>query len=129
MIPEPNSGCWLWLGATSQGYGHVRQGGRLWTAHRYAYVYAGHDEVPGLVIDHLCRTTLCVNPAHLEQVTYAENLRRGDKPEGQSRKTHCPRGHEYSDENTYRTPRNERVCRECYRAHWRAWNARKKAAC
>ena len=45
-------------------------------AHRYSLVLAGHTLTAGLTIDHLCRVRLCVNPAHLEEVTYGENLRR-----------------------------------------------------
>jgi NUMOD4 motif/HNH endonuclease len=48
--------------------------------------------------------------------TYADNrqdmLRHGKHPN--SRKTHCPRGHEYTPENTYRSSaRGGRGCREC----------------
>jgi hypothetical protein len=46
-------------------------------AHRLAN---GHFVGPipnGLVIDHTCRESACVNPAHLEAVSNAENLRRG----------------------------------------------------
>jgi hypothetical protein len=32
----------------------------------------------GLVIDHLCRVSLCVNPDHLEAVTEAVNVQRGN---------------------------------------------------
>lgn len=36
-----------------------------------------HGPVPdGLELDHLCRQRDCVNPAHLEPVTHAENMRR-----------------------------------------------------
>lgn len=30
----------------------------------------------GLELDHLCRVRRCINPAHLEPVTHAENTRR-----------------------------------------------------
>lgn len=45
---------------------------------------------------------------------------------GQAAKTHCPRGHEYSPENTY-VYRGSRACRACNRAKARDYAARKKA--
>lgn len=33
----------------------------------------------------------------------------------QSSKTHCPQGHEYTPENTYRKPSGGRRCRTCHR--------------
>ncbi len=127
--PEPNSGCWFWTGAASSGYGSFRVDGKAWTAHRFA-CQAVRGEIPAnKVVDHLCRNTLCVNPRHLEPVSYSENALRGDDMGAFHRnKTACPAGHAYSNENTYRTPRNERVCRECYRGHWRAWYQRKQAS-
>lgn len=72
------NGCWLWRGGTNGlGYGHVGRNGRTEYAHRVAYVLAGGEIPAGLVIDHLCRTTLCVRPDHLEPVTHAENHARG----------------------------------------------------
>ena len=38
-----------------------------------------HGPVPeGLELDHLCRIRHCVNPDHVEPVTCAVNVRRGD---------------------------------------------------
>lgn len=34
-----------------------------------------------------------------------------------ARRTHCPRGHEYTPENTYVYPTNNRACQECRRIY------------
>jgi hypothetical protein len=117
-----SDGCWMWLGASAGGgYGdfHItaepgKQ--RKMPAHRFAYeTYVG--PIPaGLQIDHLCRNRWCVNPEHLEPVTQQENIRRGFW----ATKTHCPQGHEYTEENTYRHARGDRQCRECIRTRDRA---------
>lgn len=70
--------CWLWADApNSAGYGTFKVAGlNPFMAHRYSYELAGGVLTPGKTIDHLCRVRLCVNPDHLEEVTYEENLRR-----------------------------------------------------
>lgn len=120
-IPEPNSGCWLWIGTeNSAGYGMFCFNYKKLLAHRVSYeIYKG--KIPdGLVIDHLCRNTYCVNPNHLEPVTSGENTKRGIHP--QRIKTHCPKGHPYSGENLYLFPvtpdkkfKQKRGCRVCIR--------------
>lgn len=78
-MPEPNSGCWLWLGHLNKvtGYGGVRiEGRRCVSAHR-AYYLKHRGPVPdGKELDHTCRVRSCVNPWHLEAVTRAVNDRR-----------------------------------------------------
>lgn len=71
--------CWIWqLYTTSLGYGHASRNGKYLGAH-WVYWEERHGPVPdGLELDHLCRQPSCVNPDHLEAVTHAENLRRGD---------------------------------------------------
>jgi hypothetical protein len=119
--PEPNSGCWLWLAsASNDGYGH------LWDfrykmvryAHRVAYeIYRG--KIPeGLTIDHLCRVRSCVNPDHLEAVPRLVNYHRGDLNQNTT-KTHCPKGHQYDEANTYVRKDGARGCRECARLRMR----------
>jgi hypothetical protein len=43
-------------------------------------------------------------------------------------KTHCPYGHPYDDQNTYRASSGRRRCLICCRAQWDSNNARRKAA-
>lgn len=125
-------GCWNWTGATSgHGYGHIRSGGRgepELSAHRASYEMLVGPIPEGLHLDHLCRNRACVNPAHLEPVTCAENIRRGETGANERRKTHCPQGHPYSGANLHITPQGYRRCRACNREKSRRLRARRKAA-
>lgn len=74
---ERTDTCWLWTGnKTPAGYGRFWLNGRNVQAHRAAYEFHIGPIADGLTIDHLCRVTSCVNPAHMEPVTLAENIRR-----------------------------------------------------
>lgn len=119
-----DDGCWNWTAARQDtGYGWFGVGGKNKRAHRVAWELAVGPIPEGLTIDHLCRNTSCVNPDHLEPVTMGENVLRGfAAPWWQSQKTHCPQGHEYTEENTSRTEGHRR-CRECLRQRARRWRA------
>lgn len=76
------TGCWLWVGPIAGGIygGFTPAPGQHTYAHRFAYEQLRGPIPANLEIDHLCRNTRCVNPAHLEPVTHQENLRRGRQP-------------------------------------------------
>lgn len=114
-VSESPSGCWLWNGATSpKGYGQFRftvGRGTPGRAHRWAYTRWVGLIPEGLTLDHLCRVRRCVNPAHLEPATIAENVHRAA-----ALRTHCGAGHEWTAENIYRPPSTGyRTCRSCAR--------------
>lgn len=107
--PEPNSGCWIWLGSTTgSGHGVIQRGRRregMMLAHRLAYELLRGEIPDGLCLDHLCRVRSCVNPWHLEPVTIAENTLRGQSPAIVAHRVGvCLRGHPLAGGNLYRNP-------------------------
>jgi len=121
--PEPQTvdGCWLWAGGkTAAGYGQ----------HRRVYVHRASFEayvgpIPnGYQVDHLCRVRACYNPAHLDAVSEAENVRRQPNVIAQLARTHCPWGHAYDE--SMRRSTGKRHCRACNREKERARRKRKK---
>lgn len=114
--------CWVWLASlNSRGYALFSVEGRARLAHRVAYEALVGPIPDGLTIDHLCRIKRCVNPAHMEPVSVLENIQRAYLA---NRPSHCPRGHEYTPENTHVKLRRtgpmagqiNRTCRACERA-------------
>lgn len=115
VSPAPSNACWIWWGAkNARGYGNVGRNKKTYLAHRVAYELTYGPVPPGLDLDHLCKTTGCVNPDHLEPVTFLANMRRryADKPD--ERSTHCLKGHELNQVNTIWIPSSgQRRCRTC----------------
>lgn len=126
----PNE-CWLWTAYTDgYGYGQITVDYKRKKAHRIAYELVVGAIPPGMSLDHLCRQPGCVNPAHLEPVTQGENVRRGAAGLKvllrQALQTHCKRGHEFDEDNTYHAPDGRRVCRACQR-QWQADYVRRRS--
>lgn len=129
-----DAGCWIWTGSRQRfGYGQITVShteGRMLT-HRLVYEGLAGPIPAGLELDHLCRVPACCNPAHLEPVTHAENVRRGEGLDNGGRywrsRTKCSKGHPYTPKNTRWTPDGRRRCRTCVR-EWAAEDRARKAA-
>lgn len=131
VIPEPNSGCWIWGGSLNAGgYGSVGLYGQTTNAHVVAWLLVGRAIPDDYDLDHKCRVRCCVNPDHLEPVTRSINLIRGIGPAmlaaRQTAKTHCPKGHAYAGANLYVAPDGTRDCIPCQRKRVRQWRARQR---
>ncbi len=130
-LSDPDA-CWIWGGKINNwGYGAVKVEGKDRPAHRVFYEIF-HGDLPAsdrvataerIEVDHTCRVRACVNPSHLQLVTHSENSALAHL-----RKTHCPKGHAFSDENTQVNRDGARVCRTCNRNRMRVLRASKKLA-
>ena len=117
--------CWIWTATTNNGgYGQFWFDSKDVGAHRWMYETLVGPIPEGLQIDHLCRVRNCINPKHLEPVTCGENVRRGDH--WCRRKTHCPQGHPYDEDNTLIYRSGSRACKECNRERGREAYLKKK---
>lgn len=111
--------CWPWTGARNQaGYGKIGLGryGENEYAHRVSF-YLAFGFYPPETTDHLCSNKWCVNPAHLEAVSYVVNSRR-------ARPLTCSEGHPLEGHNVLLVRDKHRVhlmrrCRTCHNAYQR----------
>lgn len=97
--------CWPWLGAKDQKqYGNfVVSKGKTSKAHKFSWILHFGEIPAGMQVDHKCNHTWCVNPNCLQLLSGIKNNEKSNSASAiNKRKTHCIRGHEFSDENTIR---------------------------
>jgi len=77
--------CWLWTGPVispglADEYGVISVRGRSFAVHRASYMlFVGPLIRAHYVVDHLCRSTRCFRPGHLQQVTQSVNALRANR--------------------------------------------------
>ena len=128
---ESNSGCWLWTGAVSKsGYAIVVVAGRNCQPRNLIWEQFIGPIEKGIVLDHLCHTPSCINPAHAEAITHRENIERSLHANGLPWRTHCRRGHEYAVTGLYMVDSHigpQRRCKVCDKMRAERWRERRLA--
>jgi hypothetical protein len=115
--------CWLWTGVLKpSGHGNLYYTPEpkkhvTLKAHRASMIIHGIDIPKGMFVLHKCDNPKCVNPDHLYIGTHNDNM-RDMKERGRGRnsyyyKTHCPKGHEYTPQNTVLNSKGWRYCKAC----------------
>jgi len=106
--------CWLWKNPCKDGYGKFWINGKKIKASRASYILYKENISAELSANHTCNNPRCVNPEHIYAGTHKENMKdmliAGNH--NNARKTHCKRGHEFTEENIYYRPTG-RECKNC----------------
>jgi len=125
-IRDP-SGCWIWMGAISMGYGRITISSngskKVKGVHRVMWELTNGPIPKGIFVLHTCDIRHCINPNHLFLGTQLDNMQdmikkgRKSKIRWNTNITHCKHGHPFDEKNTYYYPnKNEKSCRTCQRA-------------
>ena len=126
---DPSGDCWLWQGAVHTdrgGYGAFQDGDGIKYAHRAAWELENGPIPEGMQVCHHCDNPPCVRGSHLFLGTQKDNiadmLAKGRGHE--QKKTICPQGHPYDEENTRYRAGGGRECRKCRQVQGRARSKR-----
>jgi hypothetical protein len=109
--------CWEWTGAKDKkGYGNFTVAkGKTSKAHRFSFKLAfGWLLDHPYQVHHKCENTSCVRPKHLIHLHGTRNNDLSTSPSAiNKRKTHCKRGHEFTEDNIVRGSKGNRRCKSC----------------
>lgn len=130
MIPESllsklkekttyKDGCWLFSSVNGGGHGQIFYEGRSYGVHRLvAHFYHGlelNNRRHRSYHNADCHNKNCWNPEHIHYKDHTIPTKRPYRYEPRPKRTHCKRGHPFTEENTDLYKDGGRRCRTCIR--------------
>ena len=110
------TGCWEWQGYRWLNYGRCNLLGEKLT-HRVSFMIHLGPIPTNAFVCHKCDNPPCINPNHLFLGNNQDNMRdcssKGRCKNHNSYKTHCQKGHKFTEMSTYINPKNQRICKVC----------------
>lgn len=108
------NGCWVYTGfsVNSDGHARISFNGKKIYLHRLAFCLENNLDYfdKSFQANHKpeCYNPACFNPNHLYRGLHIDNME-----DRTNRITHCPKGHEFNEEN----PKHNKGCRICYKIY------------
>lgn len=113
---KPENDCQIWQGGVSKNnYPQAKIERRTTLVHNYIYRNFNEQEIPeGMLVIASCGNKKCLAPQHLVLKNRKEHILTTDSVWAiNARKTHCPKGHEYTEDNTFIMSSGARACIQC----------------
>lgn len=131
VVIDETTGCWNFTSSISRtNNGRFYYNFKCMDAYKIGYLLLGGIINDGEELHHVCENRLCVNPEHLIPLTRIVHLTEftpNHLTYKNKRKTHCPQGHQYTEDNLVRYDGVKgRKCLECARKRTREFGANKR---
>ena len=101
--PEIKTPCWVWQKSTVKGYPQKGIGDKNKLLHIYVHEVLGNNPNPSTeeekyTVDHICRITNCINPAHIRWATASEQRKNQTRGKSVKHSIRPPKGHSCLEE-------------------------------
>lgn len=130
VVINENTGCWNFTSSIGKSNcGRFYYNYKCRDAYKIGYLLLGGVIGDKEELHHVCENRLCVNPEHLmplSRVVHLTEFSPNHISYKNKRKTHCPSGHPYTEDNLVKGDIYGRHCLACAKKRVREFSANKR---